>query len=98
MKQSFVDFLEEHIGTKRWCVAQRLTPRLKERYTVALSRRRYADLSDQWERLTYGALLRDLQDAAPELLAALISLRDCYTETDAARNQANLIVERLVRP
>lgn len=69
---SFTDWLALRVGTRRWCVARRLTARLREKgYRKAIPASRYAALEQEYERWVYGAPLDTLRAAAPEMLRAL---------------------------
>jgi hypothetical protein len=41
---TFVDFLAEKLGTHRWCVAHHLGSRMRERYDLAITQKRYREL------------------------------------------------------
>ena len=51
---SFIEYLRAELGTDRWVVAQRLTPRLRERgYTKAVTEKRFRALEERY-RERYG--------------------------------------------
>lgn len=65
----WLDWLSERLGTRKWVIEPRLTARLKEKgYEVALSGKRYSELEVDYEREVYGAPLKSLHAAAPDLL------------------------------
>lgn len=69
--QTFGDYLIERYGAG-WVVAPRMSARLRDRgYTAAITPARYQAEKDAWERATYGATLKHLRAAAPDMLAAL---------------------------
>lgn len=69
---SFTDYLAKKLGTRHWVLAQRLTDRLRRKgYELAISARHYDTLEKEFERETYGATLAGLENAAPDMLAAL---------------------------
>lgn len=52
----WLDWLAEQVGTHHWCVAARLSPRLKAKgYTLALTQARYTALQDAYNALQAAA-------------------------------------------
>lgn len=72
---SLIAFLQRELGTRKWVVADRMSPYLKEHgYEVAVSAKRYGELLEAYEIERYGAPLKALRDAAPEMFAQLRGL------------------------
>ena len=71
---TFPDFLTSRFGQK-YVVAPRMTDRLRLRgYERAITRKQYDAAERDWETLAYGAPLKSLESAAPDLLSALRGL------------------------
>lgn len=69
MTRTFSEFLAEKTDGARWCVKSRLTDRLRrDGYTMAIPPKRFSELQVEWEREAYGAPLKSLHEAAPDLL------------------------------
>ena len=51
--KGWTDFIAEKVGTHKWCVAYHLGTKMKERYEVAISPRRYSELREEWDNLNY---------------------------------------------
>jgi hypothetical protein len=48
----FCNWLETKLGTTKWVVAQRLTPRMiRSGYELALTQKRFRDLKAEWQSL-----------------------------------------------
>lgn len=76
---SLIAFLQRELGTRKWVVAERMSPYLREHgYEVAVSAKRYGELLEAYEIERYGAPLKALRDAAPEMFAALRSLHAVF--------------------
>jgi transcriptional regulator with XRE-family HTH domain len=53
VKITFCEFLEQRLGTRRWCVKQRLTDRLRHQgYEVAVSQKKFTALRAEFEAIT----------------------------------------------
>lgn len=98
----WLEWLAEQVGTHQWCVAARLSPRLKAKgYTLALTQARYTALQDAYNALQATAkaeaLLADLRSAAGEACALLgsgSSTRDREAEA-RLKTAINTLAERL---
>jgi hypothetical protein len=56
MGNGFSDWLADRLGTRLWVVAPRLTPSLAEHYEVAISRKRFTALREEYlERRRFAA-------------------------------------------
>jgi hypothetical protein len=49
--QPWVDWIAERVGTHKWVVAHRMTPRLAKQYELAISHARYRELTQEWNAL-----------------------------------------------
>ena len=50
---TFCEFLEWRLDTKKWCVKQRLTDKLRRRgYEIAVSQEKFTELKNEYEALT----------------------------------------------
>jgi hypothetical protein len=47
---TFVDWLAIKLGTRRWCVANRLGSRMAERYDLAITLKRYKELEKEYNQ------------------------------------------------
>jgi hypothetical protein len=52
---TFVDWLAQKLGTSRWVVAHRLTPRLRAKYDLAVSEKKFDQLEAEYKAI-YGLL------------------------------------------
>jgi hypothetical protein len=79
----------------------RSTPRTRAKYDRCVTRKEYAAAYDKWERLTYGAPLKSLEAAAPEMLAALklaeerLEISNCEGEEDEALATIRAIIVKV---
>jgi hypothetical protein len=47
--KEWLDWLERRVGTGAWCVAQRLTPRMRDKgYALAISPKRFRELETEY--------------------------------------------------
>lgn len=78
--ESFGDYSERKLGTRKWVVAPRLTQRLRDKgYEMAISQRRYRHLETEYETEAHGAPLATLREAAPDMLKAM---RACLADLE----------------
>jgi len=47
---TFLEWLAQTIGTDAWVVAPRLTPRLGEKYQIAIPQKRFTELRAEYAR------------------------------------------------
>ena len=46
---SFADWLEQKLGTRKWCVAHHLGKRMREKYDLAITQKRYRELEQEYK-------------------------------------------------
>lgn len=81
MSRSFSDFLAARFPDEKWCLTPRLTNNQRAKgYTLAIPQARFDALTREWEIETYGAPLKSLRAAAPELLAAADAVDAAMTQ------------------
>lgn len=44
----FTDWLERKLGTRKWCVAHHLGSRMRNKYDLAITQRRYRELMREY--------------------------------------------------
>lgn len=94
MNATFSDWLATRLGTRHWCVAPRLTQRLKDRgYHVAVPQARYTALEDEYDAL----------QAATKVERVALSLfpddyhdgHDCRSEVDRIGEPCRVCADKL---